>query len=75
MSGDLNRREFLQMTSGCALALAAGPRFPFQAATGRLTLISPGCITSKVRVAKIYAGVPKAHWPTPLLDLARSAKV
>ena len=69
MTGDLNRREFLQVTSGCALAVGAGPAFAVHAGTGPLALISPGCVKSKVRVAKIYAGVPKAHWPTPLLDL------
>jgi L-arabinose isomerase len=69
MIGDLNRREFLQVTSGCTLALGAGPAFSFPAGPGPLTLMSPGCIKSKLRVAKIYAGVPKAHWPTPLMDL------
>ncbi|MFA4028581.1 MAG: hypothetical protein GDYSWBUE_000597 [Candidatus Fervidibacterota bacterium] len=32
-------------------------------------LISPGCRRSMVKVAKLYLGVPRAHWPTPLLDL------
>jgi hypothetical protein len=32
-------------------------------------LISPGCRKSKVRVAKVYLGQPKAHWPTPKMDL------
>lgn len=32
-------------------------------------MISPGCRTSQVRIAKIYLGKPKAHWPTPDLDL------
>jgi L-fucose isomerase-like protein len=32
-------------------------------------IISPGCRRSKVRVAKLYLGVPKAHWPTPKMDL------
>ncbi len=66
---DVDRREFLQVTSAGALALCAGPAFPRAAGTAPLTVISPGCIKSKVRVAKIYAGVPKAHWPTPLMDL------
>lgn len=35
----------------------------------RTSLISPGCRRSKVKVAKLYLGTPKAHWPTPLLDL------
>ncbi len=69
MTRDLKRREFLQVTSGCALCLGAAHSFSFPLQTSRLTLVSPGCVKSKVRVAKIYAGVPKAHWPTPLLDL------
>ncbi len=69
MSRHLRRREFLQVTSGCALGVGAACAFTFPFETGPLTLVSPGCISSKVRVAKIYAGIPKAHWPTPLLDL------
>ncbi len=67
---DLNRREFLEITSGGALSLCASAGFSSQAAgTVPLALVSPGCIKSRVRVAKIYAGIPKAHWPTPLMDL------
>ncbi len=69
MIGDLNRREFLQVTSGATLAACAAPAFSLPVPAGPLTLVSPGCIKSKVRVAKIYAGIPKAHWPTPLMDL------
>ncbi len=69
MINDLKRREFLQVTSGCMLCLGAARAFPFPAETKSLALISPGCIKSKVRVAKIYAGIPKALWPTPLMDL------
>lgn len=69
MIGGLKRREFLQATSGCALCLGAARAFSFPAATVPLRLVSPGCVKSKVRVAKIYAGVPKALWPTPLMDL------
>jgi hypothetical protein len=32
-------------------------------------LVSPGCRTTKVRVARVYLGKPQAHWPTPKLDL------
>jgi len=60
MAGDLNRRAFLQMTSGCTLALCAGPAFAFQGGPRPLTLVSPGCVKSRLRVAKIYAGVPGA---------------
>ncbi len=69
MIRDLERREFLQVTSGCALCLGAARAFSFPGEVKPLTIVSPGCIKSKVRVAKIYAGIPQAHWPTPLLDL------
>ena len=36
---------------------------------GATTLISPGCRRSKVKVAKLYLGKPKAHWPTPEMDV------
>jgi len=69
----LNRRGFLVrsavLAGGCTvglgqnrlLALAPDPEGP--------SLISPGCRKSKVRIAKLYLGKPKAHWPTPKLDL------
>jgi L-fucose isomerase-like protein len=69
MIKDLKRREFLQVTSGCAFCLGAARAFSLPAEIKPLSLVSPGCIKSKVRVAKIYAGIPNAHWPTPLLDL------
>jgi len=61
----------LRWVSAISAASAIGSR-PASAETAqakRTTLISPGCRKSKVKVAKIYLGVPKAHWPTPLLDL------
>ncbi len=69
MTNDLKRREFLQVTSGCVLCLGAARRFSSAFDSYPLTVVSPGCVKSKVRVAKIYAGVPKALWPTPLMDL------
>ncbi len=69
MIDDLRRRDFLRVTSGCALCLGAARAFSFPPDTKPLVLLSPGCIKSKVRVAKIYAGVPKALWPTPLMDI------
>jgi hypothetical protein len=65
------RREFLQAAAvaGGALCLgAAGCETP-AARADRLSLVSPGCRKSKVRVAKVYMGIPKAHWPTPLMDI------
>lgn len=68
----LNRRQFLgrslALAGGCALCLQAGRvcgAFP----EARKGLISPGCRKSKVRVAKIYLGIPNSHWPTPKMDI------
>ncbi len=30
---------------------------------------APCPATSKAKVARLYIGIPKAHWPTPLLDI------
>lgn len=70
----VTRRTFFKnsvlFACGCATcfpcsALAAGTR------TGLSDkLVSPGCRTSKVRVAKVYLGKKEAHWPTPKLDLS-----
>ncbi len=71
MTEGMRRRLFLQRFGA---AVAAGllpsvgaPSEPAQSI--KTTLISPGCRRSKVKVAKLYLGTPKAHWPTPLLDL------
>ncbi|GMV66241.1 MAG: hypothetical protein AMXMBFR75_20370 [Candidatus Hinthialibacteria bacterium] len=69
MSYQLLRRDFLRLGAGvCALSLN-GPVWLGQQAFSTPLLISPGCWKSKVRIAKIYMGTPKAHWPTPLMDL------
>jgi len=65
------RRQFLKVSvAGGALCLAggAGCAMP-QAAPTRAALVSPGCRKSKVRVAKIYMGPSKSHWPSPAIDL------
>jgi hypothetical protein len=66
---EINRRDFLQTAAGSALCFRAGKALSAAEGAAPLNLISPGCITSKVRVAKVYAGVPGALWPTPNLDL------
>jgi len=70
MSWKPTRRQFLKttMAGGVIYLAAAGCELPATRA-GRLDLVSPGCRKSKVRVAKVYLGQPKAHWPTPALDL------
>ena len=71
MTREFGRREFLQAASGCACAscFLSLPAFSFFENTAPLKLVSPGCIKSKVRVAKLYLGVAGALWPTPVMDL------
>lgn len=68
MSGQINRREFLELTAGGAVCLAGAGLFAGQARAVGSKLISPGCRRSKVKVARLYMGVRGAHWPTPLLN-------
>ena len=70
------RREFLTAVAvGGAMGLAAAgcgsqaARSAAPAAALAPGLVSPGCRTSKVKVAKVYLGRPKAHWPMPAMDL------
>jgi hypothetical protein len=62
-------RESLTLAGGCALCLGAGPLLAADFLRRSSVLVSPGCRRSKVKVAKLYLGVPKAHWPTPKLDI------
>ena len=62
-------RQSLALAGGCACCLNAGNLFALPTSSGSTTLISPGCRRSKVKVAKIYLGTPKAHWPTPKMDI------
>jgi hypothetical protein len=63
------RRKFLQQAAVAMAASALGSSVSLSAIQLPTTLISPGCRRSKVKIAKLYLGTPKAHWPTPLLDL------
>lgn len=70
----LSRRAFLNrsvaLASGCAWCLSGGGLLAASSGSaGLTTLISPGCRGSKVKVAKLYLGVPGAHWPTPKMDI------
>ncbi len=68
-----NRRGFLArsalMAGGCALCLGGAPLWAAAPQALAPGVLSPGCRKSKVRVAKLYLGRPKAHWPTPRMDL------
>ena len=70
MSEGLNRREFMQSAAAANL-IPLTPTGQLAAGRGRRhpALVSPGCRTSKVKVAKLYLGIPKALWPSPTLDL------
>jgi hypothetical protein len=59
----------LILAGGCAACWHAGSAFALQPSPPVTTLISPGCRRSKVKVAKLYLGVPNAHWPTPKMDI------
>jgi len=70
MGEKLTRREFLQASAAGGAVLLGSARLLAEAgAPKRTVVISPGCRRSKVKVAKIYMGIPGAHWPTPRLDL------
>lgn len=70
MSESLNRRNFIQLSAaGGALFFGASTILAHRAHGGSPLLVSPGCRSSKVKIAKIYLGKAKPHWPTPTLDL------
>lgn len=64
----MERREFLRFVLASGI-LGHSALLTRGAWTQVSAPISPGCRRSRVKVAKLYLGVPKAHWPTPLLDL------
>jgi len=71
---EMERRQFLgTMMAGSAILMGAGSMTGAQAQAG-ISIISPGCRTSKVKIAKLYLGIPKALWPTPVMDLAEERK-
>ncbi len=71
----MNRRQFMQTTLGSTVLCLGGTRLITLAAQPREPrLISPGCRKSKVKVARLYLGVPKAHYPNPAIDLDAERK-
>ena len=68
MSGEINRREFLQITAGGVTYFAGSSLFAADAGSGGSKLISPGCRRSKVKVARLYVGTKGGLWPTPKLN-------
>ena len=75
MTKIFSRREFLKISSaGSAMCLAgpglfSGRGVPQDSKPAKL--VSPGCRGSKVKVAKIYMGIPDPHWPKPTLNLEK----
>ena len=76
MEKEINRREFLELTtSGSVLCLASPGILAFGANPKGPRLISPGCRGSKVKVARIYMGKPdNPYWPKPDLDLKKEIR-
>jgi len=68
MSGQINRREFLEVTAGGAVCLAGAGLFASGVHAAGTKLVSPGCRRSKVKVARIYMGTKTGLWPTPKLN-------
>ena len=70
MSMGSSRREFLRTAAGSAIfALGGWPLLGRAAETPATKLVSPGCRRSRVKVARLYLGVPKSRYPNPTLDL------
>jgi hypothetical protein len=81
----LKRRDFLKMSAGTGAACVITPDFlkssenvqiknPAWVSPLAKGLVSPGG-RSKVKVAKIYMGLPKPHWPKPSLDPQEEMKI
>jgi len=75
MKREINRRQLLQLTAAGTAAYLAGRNIStFGAGPQKSNLISPGCRRSKVKVAKIYMGIPQSHYPNPDLDLKKEVQ-
>jgi len=65
----LTRRDFVKWTLGGVAWAETGPWPVFGAERTPSSLVSPGCRRAKVKVARLYVGVPEAHYPNPNIDL------
>jgi hypothetical protein len=75
MQYGIKRREFLQIaTAGATLGVAAPRAVAFGPSAEGSKPISPGCRTSKVKVARIYMGSPDGLWPKPHLNFAEEIR-
>ena len=79
MQQGIKRREFLQLAAagaalgagaaGTALGIGVRGTVSFAATPVSARPISPGCRRSKVKVARLYMGIPGALWPKPSMKL------
>jgi len=75
MNKGINRREFLQLAAAAsALSMGGSGTAAFGADAKRSKIISPGCRRSKVKVARLYVGIPRSHYPNPNVDLKEEMK-
>ena len=76
MPGKIKRREFFKhaAVSGSAICVGGTGGFSVDGSALSDRIISPGCVRSKVRVAKIYLGRHEALWPTPSMELPAEIK-
>ena len=70
MGRGIQRRQFLQL-AGAGAVMVFAPALPSWGQQSGLYpgLVSPGCRGSKVKVARLYLGVPGALWPSPAMEL------
>jgi hypothetical protein len=70
MNKALKRRDFIQLTAASGAFCLSRPR-PWGLGLDQTAspLLSPGCRTSKAKVARLYIANPGTAWPKPSLDL------
>jgi len=75
MQTDINRRELLKLLAAGGAAYFGGRSIlAFGARPHKIKLVSPGCRRSRVKVAKIYLGIPESHYPNPDLNLKKEVQ-
>jgi hypothetical protein len=75
MQTKMDRRQLLKLAAAGGAVYLGSPRFLSLAAwAGQNHLISPGCRKTKVKVAKLYLGVPGSHYPNPDLDVKKEVQ-
>jgi len=68
---EMKRRQFLGSVMASSAFLAGVGGMTAAGAQTGIPIISPGCRTTKMKIAKLYLGVPNAHWPTPEMDIVQ----